>query len=534
MSAPTYLSLFAGVGGFDLGLDAAGWCCAAQVEIDPQARSVLRHRWPHVPKYEDVRHVGRSNLPRVDLICGGFPCQDLSVAGRRAGLAGERSGLFYEFARIIDELAPAWVLLENVPGLLSSNGGRDMAAVVGTLGELGYGWAYRVLDLQHFRIPQRRRRVFIVARAGGVCPPEILLEPESVRGDPAARGEAGEGAAGGAQGGAGGACALNWEHGLAPNGTMALKASVDALASTESKGKTLIIDEQNAAAVDTVGSLSTGMAHGNRGFSVVGAWKPSHYTRGKDGALSPVVPPLSADADKGDQDPLVLAPAGNAVPLLEVGKRTGKSTSDPRAGTGIGEAGDPMYTLQGGAQHGIVPFDTTQITSAANYSRPRTSGRLPSEAGSDFGSRAKDFARDDLRWHGGDVCGHPPPPHPARMRAVDELARRAHALRGDGRGRAGGTRGRAALPHVRERSRERGRGVDRAAHLGCTPHHRTAGGRVSPDISKCAGAGCERRDRCYRYTAPASPGRQSWFAPMRADGTCEHFWPVEPEPEASA
>jgi site-specific DNA-cytosine methylase len=103
-----------------------------------------------------------------DLLCGGFPCQDLSVAGQRAGLAGDRSGLFFEFARIIDAFRPRWVLVENVPGLLSSNGGRDFGVVLGTLADLGYGVGWRILDSRFFGVPQRRRRVFIVgARADG-------------------------------------------------------------------------------------------------------------------------------------------------------------------------------------------------------------------------------------------------------------------------------------------------------------------------------------------------------------------------------
>lgn len=208
-------SLFSGVGGFDLGLERAGMRVLWQVEIDPQARAVLRKHWPDVDLHEDVRDVGRHNLEPVDLICGGFPCQDLSVAGRRAGLAGERSGLFYEFMRIVDELAPRWVLIENVPGLLSSNGGRDMGAVLGTLGELGYGYAYRVLDLQHFGVPQRRRRVFIVGHLGGFCPPEILFEPESVPGHPAPGREAGEGVAGGVEIGAfGESWPGSWRYGV--------------------------------------------------------------------------------------------------------------------------------------------------------------------------------------------------------------------------------------------------------------------------------------------------------------------------------
>lgn len=192
MSGLRFGSLFAGLGGFDVGLERAGWSCAWQVEKDDHALGVLRHHWPEVPKFDDVRTVGAAELAPVDLLAGGFPCQDLSVAGRRAGLAGERSGLFWEVCRIARELAPRWLLLENVPGLLSSNGGRDMGTVLGALGDLGYWWTYRCLDSQHFGVPQRRLRVFIVGHLGGPCPPEVLLEPASLPGHFAARGEAGE------------------------------------------------------------------------------------------------------------------------------------------------------------------------------------------------------------------------------------------------------------------------------------------------------------------------------------------------------
>ncbi|NSW84083.1 MAG: DNA cytosine methyltransferase [Syntrophothermus sp.] len=177
----TFGSLFAGIGGFDSGFEAAGMRCLWQVEIDDACNRVLERHWPGVRRYRDVKEVGGHNLERVDLICGGFPCQDLSVAGRRAGLAGERSGLFFEFMRIIDELSPAWVVIENVPGLLSSAGGGDMATVLGTLAKLGYGYAYRVLDAQYFGVAQRRRRVFIVGHLGKPwsAPAKVLFEPES-------------------------------------------------------------------------------------------------------------------------------------------------------------------------------------------------------------------------------------------------------------------------------------------------------------------------------------------------------------------
>jgi site-specific DNA-cytosine methylase len=162
---------------------------------------VASGRAGHGPGASHPRH------PACDLLVGGFPCQDLSVAGRRAGLAGERSGLFFEFARVAAALLPAggWVLLENVPGLLSSHGGRDFALILATLADLGvHDLAWRVLDSRHFGVPQRRRRVYLLGRrARGRRAAEVLLEPESGGGDFAAGRAAGEDAAAPLGGGAG-------------------------------------------------------------------------------------------------------------------------------------------------------------------------------------------------------------------------------------------------------------------------------------------------------------------------------------------
>lgn len=179
-----FISLFSGIGGFDLGFERAGMECVTQVEFDTKARGVLATHWSTVKQLEDVRHVGKRNLTAVDLICGGFPCQDVSVAGRRAGLAGERSGLWFEFLRIITELTPRWVIIENVPGLLHSNTGRDFATVISGLVKCGYRVGWRVLDSQYFGLAQRRKRVFIVAGLGsaGCNPAEVLFERESSSG----------------------------------------------------------------------------------------------------------------------------------------------------------------------------------------------------------------------------------------------------------------------------------------------------------------------------------------------------------------
>jgi DNA (cytosine-5)-methyltransferase 1 len=184
----TFLSLFAGIGGFDLALARVGMRCVGQVEIDPVCRLILARHFPEVARHDDVRTTiawwYAQPRPPVDLICAGWPCQDVSQAGRRAGLAGARTGLFFELARVIGALSPRWLLLENVPGLLNSNKGQDFHAILATLDELGYGVSWRVLDARYFGVAQRRRRVLLVGHHRGVCPFEILFEPQSGQGNP--------------------------------------------------------------------------------------------------------------------------------------------------------------------------------------------------------------------------------------------------------------------------------------------------------------------------------------------------------------
>jgi DNA (cytosine-5)-methyltransferase 1 len=183
----TAVSLFAGIGGFDLALQRAGVEVVASIEWDKHAQNILRQRFPETTVLGDIQEVTGEQLIRAGftpddgIITGGFPCQDLSVAGKRAGLAGKRSGLFWEICRLLDETRTQTVILENVPGLLSSNNGRDMAVVLEALVERGYRVGWRVLDAQHFGVPQRRRRVFIVGCLGdrGRTPEEILALGES-------------------------------------------------------------------------------------------------------------------------------------------------------------------------------------------------------------------------------------------------------------------------------------------------------------------------------------------------------------------
>ena len=171
-------SFFSGIGGIDLGLENAGMEVAFQCEILTFGQQVLKKHWPGVQLEKDITKVTGQDIPTVDVFAGGFPCQDLSLAnqGKRKGLEGSRSGLFYKYAELIEEKHPRWVFIENVPGLLNSAQGGDFRVVLSTLDELGYCVAWRVLDAKFFGTPQRRRRTYIVASLGTPGAAEVLFE----------------------------------------------------------------------------------------------------------------------------------------------------------------------------------------------------------------------------------------------------------------------------------------------------------------------------------------------------------------------
>lgn len=152
-------SLFAGIGGFDLGFERAGFKTSWQVEIDPYCQKVLAKNFPEAERFGDIRECGSHNLKPVDVICGGFPCQDISNAGLRAGIEGERSGLWKEYARIIRELRPKYVVVENVAALL----GRGMGVVLGDLAEIGYDAEWQIISAADMGALHLRERVWIVS-----------------------------------------------------------------------------------------------------------------------------------------------------------------------------------------------------------------------------------------------------------------------------------------------------------------------------------------------------------------------------------
>lgn len=189
-----YYGLFEGISGFGLAFKRAGATIKAVCEIDKTCQSVLRRHHPEAEIISDVKTISKNTFPSgaTDVLAGGFPCQDVSVAGLRKGLAGERSGLWFEFMRIIGDHKPRWVVIENVPGLLSSNGGRDFAVVLRGLVERGYGVCWRVFDSQYDGVAQRRNRVFIVASLGSASCAEVLFERDGSARDSPPRREAGE------------------------------------------------------------------------------------------------------------------------------------------------------------------------------------------------------------------------------------------------------------------------------------------------------------------------------------------------------
>lgn len=162
----------AGIGGFSAGFEKAGWTTSWQIELDDVNRATLADRFPHARQCRDLRDWRSFGLARARCIAFGFPCQDVSVLGlarkdkSRTGLAGNRSGLFFPIMEIVESLRPDWLVLENVPGLLYSNDGADFQTVLTELAQRGYVGFWRVLDAQYFGIPQKRRRLFVVAGLG--------------------------------------------------------------------------------------------------------------------------------------------------------------------------------------------------------------------------------------------------------------------------------------------------------------------------------------------------------------------------------
>lgn len=365
----TGVSLFAGIGGFDLAMERAGINVVATVEWDKHAQGVLARRFPNSKLYGDITGVTGEQLidagfdPANGIITGGFPCQDLSVAGRRAGLSGSRSGLFWEICRLLDETKAQSFILENVPGLLSSNEGRDMGTVIRALEERGYSIAWRVLDAQHFGVAQRRRRVFIIGHLGNDwrTPAEILAIAESSaryseqsntkRKDPTYKTSDGAG-----------------------SNSLIGSETVGSLQASDYKFPQQQQVHENKIVIQEVARIQ---AFGDYEMDEISS---SLQARDYKGATDLVIEPTFFYA-KNHQDVRIqgdvintlaatMGTGGGNTPMVHAIQNTvigRKDTSGPQ-GKGYGNEEDPMFTLDTTSPHGVaISFDTQFGSNATTF-----------------------------------------------------------------------------------------------------------------------------------------------------------------------
>ena len=274
-----FISVCSGIEAASVAWGGLGFEAAWFSEIEPFPCSVLAHHYPGTRNLGDMTDWRNWPDEPVDLCVGGTPCQSFSIAGLRGGIQDSRGGLMLQYLGIIGRYKPRWVLWENVPGVLSANGGRDFGSFIGGLAQLGYGWAYRVLDAQWFGVAQRRRRVFVVGYLGEwTYPAKVLFERESLRRDNPPGRRPGESVTGTL-------AARFGRNGKTANDTVNSGQLIPTIA------KCLTADMmKNDAAVETMLPL---------------IFKPSFYTRGKNGGPSQIAPTLCANAKKGDQEPLI-------------------------------------------------------------------------------------------------------------------------------------------------------------------------------------------------------------------------------------
>jgi len=299
-----YGSVCSGIEAATVAWKPLGWEPAWFSEIEKFPCAVLKHHYRDVPNLGDITKITEAQLDEhgpIDVLVGGTPCQSFSVAGLRKGMEDPRGNLALRFLQLAGATRAKWLVWENVPGVLSSAGGRDFGTFLGALVQLGYGFAWRILDAQYFRVPQRRRRVFVVGYFGDWRrAAAVLFERESLRRYPPPSREAGA-------------------------------------------------------------SVAHTLARGACGSH--GRYDPN----GEDYVTGPL---QSHSKEHGHaMTTQQAAEAGQVIPILEAGARQGHRDT-PRDGIGIGEEGDPMFTLQSGKHHAIA-FDTTQITSDKNYSNPK-------------------------------------------------------------------------------------------------------------------------------------------------------------------
>lgn len=304
-----------------------GWTPVFFAQFDPEhdyrrgpdfPSAVLAAHWPGVPNLGDITQHDKWSEHAIDLLVAGTPCQDFSVAGLRAGIAGARGSLTVEFVRILERFRPRWFLFENVPGMLSSDEGRGFGCFLELLAERGYGYAWRTLDAQYFDLAQQRERVFVVGYLGDWRPPAaVLFEPESLRGDPSPR-----------------------------RSSRAHLAACLRASPTDGRGYRGADVDETIIAFDP-----TQITHPENRSTA----RPGQPARALAASAHPRAIAFNWDqwdcefADR-DSSPALRGGTHNApavaFPLLEPNARTGRSETDRRIGTGIRDDGDPMFTLK--------------------------------------------------------------------------------------------------------------------------------------------------------------------------------------------
>ena len=403
-----YGSICSGIEAATVAWHGLGWEPAFFSEIDSFPRAVLQHHYPNVPLHGDFTTINGDEYGHVDLLVGGTPCQDFSVAGLRAGFAGERGNLTLEFARLVDRMRPQWVVWENVPGVLSIDGGRAFGAFLGALAEIGYGFAYRILDAQYCGVPQRRRRVFVVGYLGDWRrAAAVLFERESLLGNPPPRREAGERPAptisARTKGCGGLGTDFDCDGGLIAHSLRA--EGFDASEDGTGRGTPLVPVGGNQGGdfivepvlpvhfqgrgsnidvgQDVAGTLGSNADRASGGapciaFDTTQITSKANYSNPKPGdprhplaagAHAPAVAyPISADADRANSSALTPSPDAEGRVRLR----------DP--GLGIGAENDPMFTLQA-TKPPAVAFDLRGREGGAQFEGPHDTANIHAASG---------------------------------------------------------------------------------------------------------------------------------------------------------